>query len=185
MDPHTAEETEEAIELDMLNVLPDELDPKVTYREAVRRFFPPFFSDLSFQGQRELIGNSVSITARGDDPTRLHRRPRRLVRPPFFPLPSSSLTHFPSPHPAPTGTSSTSTATTTSGRIVGLCFRRSRRWRRRRTSRTRCAVFPFYSSSPFLSSCRHPSSLLLLSLSLARRYHGAAVSKETLISAND
>lgn len=27
---------DQAIELDLLNVLPDELDPKVTYREAVR-----------------------------------------------------------------------------------------------------------------------------------------------------
>lgn len=35
-EPLDAEETKEAIELDLLNVLPDELDPKVTYGEAVR-----------------------------------------------------------------------------------------------------------------------------------------------------
>ncbi|GJN92107.1 hypothetical protein Rhopal_005136-T1 [Rhodotorula paludigena] len=33
-EPLDAEETKEAIELDLLNVLPDELDPKVTYGEA-------------------------------------------------------------------------------------------------------------------------------------------------------
>ncbi|GAA5981417.1 hypothetical protein JCM10908_004103 [Rhodotorula pacifica] len=33
-EPETDAETDEAIELDLLNVLPDELDPKVTYREA-------------------------------------------------------------------------------------------------------------------------------------------------------
>ncbi|GAA5858845.1 hypothetical protein JCM8547_005010 [Rhodosporidiobolus lusitaniae] len=34
MEPHNEEEMQEAIELDLLNVLPEELDPKVTYREA-------------------------------------------------------------------------------------------------------------------------------------------------------
>lgn len=51
MDPHTAEETEEAIELDMLNVLPDELDPKVTYREAVRCRFLFFLFILPCEGE--------------------------------------------------------------------------------------------------------------------------------------
>lgn len=35
-EPETAEETDKAIEADLLNVLPDALDPRVTYGEAVR-----------------------------------------------------------------------------------------------------------------------------------------------------
>lgn len=46
-EPNSDEEKRSAIELDLLNVLPDELDPKVTYRQAVRLSSLSFLSRLS------------------------------------------------------------------------------------------------------------------------------------------
>jgi len=71
-EPNSDEEKRSAIELDLLNVLPDELDPKVTYRQAVRLSSPPLYSLLA----RAKLTRCVDVAARDHDPARLHRRPR-------------------------------------------------------------------------------------------------------------